>query len=191
MEIANPIWETCRDALFRRYIFTEVRKSEMTTSSVISGFSSHFPEIDLGEDDLASMGFSYCSISVFDHWLGEDEASENPLMSYSIASDSGVLEKYLEGEKEFLNFYSSLSDCGVICNRPGTLRKFESINSELEQIFVNSLREKRLMDVYFIGSGVRVIGRYDRTDLIIADTPEQLNSLRAKVVQFGLFVLPA
>jgi hypothetical protein len=156
---------------------------------VAQDFSEYFPELDLGEDDLASRGFSFCHISVFDHWLSEQEAADNPLMSYSIALDAGALEEYLQGEKKFLNFYSSLSTFGVVCNRPGPLRMFEASSPELEQIFVNSLREKRSMDVYFVGAGVRVIGRYDRTDLAISDSQEQLDSFLTKAHEFELFEL--
>lgn len=156
---------------------------------VATDFSEHFPELDLGEDDLASLGFSFCHISVFDRWLSEQEAAENPLMSYSIAQDAGALEGYLQGEQKFLSFYSSLSKYGVVCNRPRPLRMFEALTSELEQIFVSSLREKRSMDVYFKGAGVRVIGRYDRTDLVIADSQVQLNSFLPKAREFGLFEL--
>ncbi|MBP2489549.1 hypothetical protein R1538_13215 [Rhizobium leguminosarum] len=153
---------------------------------VKNDFAEHFPELDLGEDDLASLGFSFCHISVFDHWLSAQEAADNPFMSYSIALDAGELEGYLQGEHKLLKFYSSLSSLGVICNRPSPLRVFEAFTAELEQIMISSLREKRLMDLYFKVAGVRVIGRYDRTDLVIADSMKQLDSLRLKVREFGL-----
>ncbi|WP_146171864.1 hypothetical protein [Pseudoduganella armeniaca] len=156
---------------------------------VAKDISEHFPELDLGEDDLATLGFSFCHVSVFDHWLSEQEAADNPLMSYSIALNAGALEGYLQGERKFLNFYSSLSMFGVACNRPGPPRMFKTLTPELENIFVNSLREKRSMDVYFKEAEVRVIGRYDRTDLLIADSQEQLNFFLLKAHQFGLFAL--
>ena len=158
-------------------------------SMVVEDFIKHFPELDLGENDLASLGFSFCHISVFDHWLNEQEAADNLLMSYSIALDAGALDGYLQGEQKFLSFYSSLSTCGVVCNRPGPLRMFEALTPELQEIFVNSLREKRSMDLYFKGVGVRIMGRYDRTDLVIADSQEQLNSFLPKAHEFGLFEL--
>jgi len=156
---------------------------------IAKDLTEHFPELDLGEDDLASLGFSFSHISVFDHWLSEQEAADNPLMSYSIALDTGALEGYLQGEQKFLSFYMFLSTDGVVCNRPGPLRMIEALTPELEQIFVNSLREKRSMDVYFKGAGVRIIGRYDRTDLVIADSKEQLGSFLPQAHEFGLFEL--
>lgn len=152
-------------------------------------FASHFPALDLGEDDLVSLGYSFCHISVFDHWLNEHEAADNPIMSYSIALDSGEVDGYLQGEMRFLNLYSFLSSGGVMCSRPSPQRIFKEFTSELEQIFVNSLREKKLMDVYFKGAGVRIIGRYDRTDLVIADSPAHLKFLLSRVNEFGLFGL--
>jgi len=49
-------------------------------------------------------------ISVFDHWLDEVEADECKILCYSIAKDSDVLDEYLDSEKKFINFYTSLSD---------------------------------------------------------------------------------
>lgn len=155
----------------------------------MNDFAKYFPEIDLGVDDLVTLGLPFCHISVFDHWLSEHEAAESPFMSYSIALDSGGLEGYLKGEQKFLNLYSTLSRLGVVCNRPRPLRFFETLVAELEQVFTDSLREKRSMDVYFRGVGVRVIGRYDRTDLVIADSQEQLISFISKAYEFGLYEL--
>lgn len=153
------------------------------------GLEKYFRELDLGEDDLASLGLHICHISVFDHWLSEEEASKNPLMSYSIAIDAGASEEYFHGEQKFLKLYASLSAAGVLCNRPGPLQVFETFNFELERIFINSLREKRSMDVYFKEACVRVIGRYDRTDLVIADSQMHLDALRLRAKKFGLFQL--
>ncbi|UGQ48732.1 hypothetical protein [Massilia endophytica] len=152
-------------------------------------FAKHFPDIDLGEDDLDALGISYFHVSTFDHWLSEPEADDCQYLNYSITLDAGALEQYFVGEQRFLDFYSTLAVDGVICNRSGPLRVFETATSELREIFVNSLREKRLMDVYFCGAGVRIFGRYDRTDLVIADGPQQLEALRTKVANFGLSVL--
>ena len=46
------------------------------------------------------------------------------------------------------------------------------------------------MDVYFVDFAVRVMGGYDRTDLLIAETPQKLEPLLSHVSKFGLFVLP-
>ncbi|SHL51482.1 hypothetical protein SAMN05444272_0762 [Roseibium suaedae] len=110
-------------------------------------------------------------------------------MSYSIALDAGCLEEYMRGERKFLRFYSSLSGDGVICNRPGPLRRLEANSGLLEDVLVNSLREIRLMDVYFIGAGLRVLGGYDRTDLVIAECREKLVSFQRRANEFGLFHL--
>ncbi len=151
---------------------------------------AYFPELDLGECDLAAMGLAYANISVFDRWLSEGEAESNPLMSYSIAMDAGKLDDYLAGEHKFLSLYRVLGQRGVICNRPGPLRKFDRIDAQLEQILKGSLREKRFADVHFVDFGVRVIGGYDRTDLIVAESSELLDLLSPEVAKCGLFMLP-
>jgi hypothetical protein len=45
------------------------------------------------------------------------------------------------------------------------------------------------MDVYFEGYGARIKGAYDRTDVIIADSLEQLTTLEFEARRFGLFML--
>lgn len=155
----------------------------------LEDFSGYFPAFDLHEDELVQLGLSSCYVSIFDRWLSEQEAADSPLMSYSIALDAGCLEEYMRGERKFLRFYSSLSGDGVICNRPGPLRRLEANSGLLEDVLVNSLREIRLMDVYFIGAGLRVLGGYDRTDLVIAECREKLVSFQRRANEFGLFHL--
>ncbi|OBZ96469.1 hypothetical protein ADU59_07060 [Pararhizobium polonicum] len=136
------------------------------------------------------MGIAYAYISVFDHWLSEEEAGASPLMTYSLALQKGRLDDYLAGERKFLELYRMLGRHGTICNRPRPVRKFETVDVRLEKVMVDSLREKRLMDIYFSDFGVRVLGGYDRTDLLIAETLQKLELLLSQVNQFGLFVLP-
>ncbi|WP_222370199.1 hypothetical protein [Rhizobium leguminosarum] len=45
------------------------------------------------------------------------------------------------------------------------------------------------MDIYLEGYGVRILGNFDRTDVIIADTREQLDVLEAEIAKFGLHML--
>ncbi len=155
-----------------------------------NSLEAHFPELDFEEKDISEMGLAYASISVFDHWLSEEEAGASPLMSYSIALRAGKLDDYLVGEHKLLELYRMLGRHGAICNYPRPFRKFDIVDVELEKVLMSSLREQRLMDVYFADFGVRVMGGYDRTDLIIAESPKQLELLCSQVSKFGLFVLP-
>lgn len=154
-------------------------------------FDAHFPEIDLGVCDVSTLGLPHCFVSVFDHWLNEQEAETCKWMSYSIAAKSGNLGFYLQGENKFMELYETLGRHGVLCKHPRPLREFKKINAELEQVFLDSLRETRFMDVYFMGYGARILGGYDRTDMAVADSPERLVALSSEVSKSGLFLLPA
>ncbi|MBB2750051.1 UNVERIFIED_ORG: hypothetical protein GGI57_000724 [Rhizobium aethiopicum] len=154
-----------------------------------SSYKVHFPDLDVGEDDLNDGRFTYLNVSIFDHWLTEEEAEDSRIASYSIAKSNGKLDEYMGGEKKFLKLYRSLSKQGVICNRPGPLRRLEIVDKELNRVFVNSLREQHLMDVFFVNCKVRAFGRYDRTDLLIIEDAAFLSDLKEEIASAGLFVL--
>ncbi|WP_104662966.1 hypothetical protein [Ensifer adhaerens] len=154
-----------------------------------NSLDGYFPELDFGIDTLSSPDLHHINVSVFDHWLSQEEAADIPIMSYSIAHDEAMMASYLHGEEKFLRLYRSLSKQGVLCNSPTPARNFDEIDDEIEQIFVDSLREKRAMDVFFKSHELRVIGRYDRTDLFIARDPAFLVKIREEVAKAGLFVL--
>jgi hypothetical protein len=90
---------------------------------------------------------------------------------------------------KFLKLYRSLSNSGVICKYPGPLRRFDEGDLELESVMVSSLRETRFMDVYFIAERVRVVGWYDRTDLLLFESEVNLNAFQVKAREVGLFLL--
>ncbi|MBY5645879.1 hypothetical protein [Rhizobium leguminosarum] len=161
----------------------------MENPSGNSSYEVHFPDLDLGEDDLNDGRFKYLNISIFDHWLTEEEAEDSRITSYSIARSNGQLHEYMDGEKKFLKLYRSLSRQGVVCNRPGPLRRIDIADAELNQVFINSLREERLMDVFFVSCKVRALGRYDRTDLLIIEDAAFLIDLKEEIASVGLFVL--
>lgn len=147
----------------------------------------HFPEIDLIEGDLSAV--AHCNVSIFDHWLTADEC-DAAVMRFDDDLDGAKQVEYLGGENRFLRFYRHLAERGAVSNRDGSVVGFESMSSDLEAIIVASLREERLMDVYFCGLGVRVLGRYDRTDMVILDSADSLPALIEAVAGAGLFVLP-
>ncbi|MGO6749837.1 hypothetical protein ACC755_17840 [Rhizobium ruizarguesonis] len=161
----------------------------MKNSSNDISYQIHFPDLDLGEDDLNDGRFTYLNVSIFDHWLTEGEAGDSRIMSYSIARSSGKIDEYMDGEKKFLELYRSLSKRGVICNRPEPLRRLDIADEELNQIFLNSLREQRSMDVFFVSCKARALGRYDRTGLFIIEDAACLSALKEEIARAGLFIL--
>ncbi|MBB3465296.1 transposase [Rhizobium sp. BK377] len=71
--------------------------------------------------------------------------------------------------------------------RSGSTHSFRKlrISTQLRR----SLREARFMDIYLEGYGVRILGNYDRTDVIIAETCEQLDVLETEISRFDLHML--
>ncbi len=157
--------------------------------SLTRPLDAYFPEVEIGEVDPSSNGYVAVNVSLFDHWLTDDEADTSKTLCYGVAVDAGALDEYLEGERKFLDFYESLAVDGVICNRPAPLRLMNANDPEFREIVVASLREKKSMDVYFLSASVRIIGRYDRTDLALLERVTDLPAFGAKVRGAGLSIL--
>jgi hypothetical protein len=166
-----------------------VEQNIMATSESQIEYESYFPEIDFGSADLALTAYVYARVSIFDHWLTEQEADVNKILCYSLAVKEGATAEYFDGEMKFLKLYRSLSSSYVICKHPGPLRRLDLGDPELEHVIVNSLRENRFMDVYFIAERIRVVGCYDRTDLVLFENEGDLDAFHVKVKEAGLFLL--
>lgn len=105
------------------------------------------------------------SISIFDHWLSEVEADQSNIICYDISLKNNSLDEYLNGEEKFLNFYYQLFD-------EYSFKDNKKIDfDEYKATVIQSLREHRLMDIYFQNGRIRLQGGFDRTDqLFLANT---------------------
>jgi len=148
-----------------------------------------FPEIDFEKVNFSSLGYYSFSVSIFDHWLSENEFVECNTLCFSSAKKNGFLADYLEGENKFLSFYKYLTHSSVLSYQGNNILSFEKYNDNLEEIIINSLREKSLMDLFFLEMDLRVIGGYDRTDLFLLRDRSKLDGLKKIVNAHGLFVL--
>lgn len=103
-------------------------------------------------------------ISIFDHWLSEVEADQSNIICYDISLKNNSLDKYLNGEEKFLNFYSQLFD-------EYSFKDNKKIDFyEYKATIIQSLREQQLMDIYVQNGIIRLRGGFDRTDqLFLAD----------------------
>lgn len=129
-------------------------------------------------------------ISIFDHWLDHLEADECKVLNYSIAKISDVLDKYLESEKKFINFYTSLSD-QVYCFYKNSWQLFNTNSEEFEQILKKSLREERsdFFDIYYPNYSLRFKGGYDRTDMFLIEDVRFLSDLSRVIEMNKLFII--
>lgn len=154
-----------------------------------TSFEDYFPDLDFETPSLNAMGVAWANVSVFDHWLSEDEADSSFLLTYDVSLKTGHFGDYLAGEEKFLRLYRPLMLSGMICNYPPPLRALQRGDIVIEEIVRNSLREKRIMDAYFPSHGIRILGGYDRTDLVVADSAEQLSAVTLEAERLGLFIL--
>lgn len=148
----------------------------------------YFPEFGT-VNDLKPLGYVWTFVSVFDHWLSEADAETCPIMNYSSARSGNELTAYMAGEEQFRRFYAALAQQGCTCNHPGPRRSLVCPSQAFDDVIIASLREQRLMDVYFPGPKVRVVGGYDRTDIIIASTQAEIDALRPLKDSTGLHFL--
>jgi hypothetical protein len=128
-------------------------------------------------------------VSIFDHWLSLDEAEASAVMSHGGAKALGGLAGYMAGERKFLKFYRSLCVGGVWINDGRKLDFTPGYNLKSEKLFTHSLRDRRLMDVIFPESGVRVVGGYDRTDTVVPLAPGARETAAARAAEAGLHIL--
>ena len=154
-----------------------------------ASYIKHFPELYDDEGELNLSEDKLISLSIFNHWLSEEDAAICPIMNFAIAVEAGRLSEYLKGEISFLDFYYRLSEAGVVVNSALFPDVMSRDDPRLSAVFTESLRETRAMDAYFIGPQVRVVGGYDRTDLLILEDRCRRAQIEALAQDCGLFVL--
>jgi hypothetical protein len=173
-----------------RLVWVERRQCSLLAWDVIDA-SSAFPELENFEDaEFATHGYNPSWLSVFDHWLTEDEAGSSNLMSYSLAKKSGSIAIYLEQEERFVRFYADLlkGQDWRDANAPELLRTGLD-DGALEQIVRPSLRERERMDIYLCDRCLRIMGGYDRTDLFLFEDDAMIAQTEVLARGHGLFLL--
>jgi hypothetical protein len=122
-------------------------------------------------------------VSIFDHWLSELEADQSNIMCYNIALKNNSLDEYLDGEEKFLIFYSQLFD-------EYSFKDNKKIDfDEYKTTVIQSLREKRLMDIYVQNGRIRLQGGFDRTDQLFLANASLIPDIMKKLEMSKLHVL--
>jgi hypothetical protein len=148
-----------------------------------------FPNDIFEQGRMEELGYLPVNVSIFDHYLTEEEDRECKIMFYSQAIKAGTLDEYMVGERQFLALYSDLANEGAYVEWKDSYWLAEADDVAFVRLQVESLREKIHMDVYFIGPQIYVLGGHDRTDLFLLRNEEYLPELQRKVREFGLHVL--
>ena len=155
----------------------------------------HFPDLgSWSEQEVRSVGYHRCSVSVFDHWLTPEEASACSFLSYHDAVSAGLSEAYEAQELRFLSFYQTLFAGGVY-RRAGVGRTKTSAtfhqgwDRRLKKDVKRSLRDHRHMDVYIPALSLRIAGSWDRSDALLFENAELMPAVAALAVSHGLFII--
>jgi hypothetical protein len=155
----------------------------------------HLPELtEFTEHELQANGYTRRTVSVFDHWLTEDEAGECRLFTYKQAAASGRKATYLAQERRFIAFYKDLFADGAV-RRTSVGRCIVGIAShrrwdrKLKRAVIRSLREGGHLDAYIQSMKLRVIGGYDRSDALLFEDDLSLARVQALASAHGLFLI--
>lgn len=144
-----------------------------------------FPSLTSFDDaDLRALGYRILRISVFDHWLTEAEAAACPVISHGEALRRNALPAYEAGEAHFLGLYDGMALTGV-ADAEGPL-----CPATAARVIRDSLREVALMDIRFPELSLRVIGGWDRTDLLLLEPMADAGALTTRILRHGLYILP-
>ncbi|MDP9569730.1 UNVERIFIED_ORG: hypothetical protein J2W66_000190 [Agrobacterium larrymoorei] len=147
-----------------------------------------FDAYEPGGEDIALSGLPFFYVSVFDHWLTEDEAEVCRIFTYEQARDNEALHIYEAGERSFLSFYETLRVLSGVLANPERV-SVRSAGEDMEAIFIRSLREQSLMDICFTDLNLRAVGGFDRTDLMIFGDTTHVAKVEALARDAGLYVL--
>lgn len=153
--------------------------------------SCALPQLEtFDEAEFATHGYAPRWVSVFDRWLKEDEAGSSTVMSYRLAKESGSIASYLEQENRFVRFYAHLlaGEAWRDASAPNLLRS-DLDETALEEIVRPSLRERKLMDIYLCDRRLRIMGGYDRTDLLLFEDDAMIARVSSAAREHGLFLL--
>lgn len=153
-----------------------------------------FPILEeLSTEEFAKYGYVPRCVSIFDHWLTREEVENCGYMSFKEAMKSGLKELYLEQETRFLGFYRNLLSSGGVYRtdwRANLLAFHSAWDDGLAAIIRANLREERLFELYSDRFSLRIIGGYDRTDLLLFKSLGQIPAVMNLSTRHGLFLLP-
>jgi len=155
----------------------------------------HFPELNAFTDEaMRENGYTCRHVSVFDHFLTKDEASECGLFSYELAVANGLERIYLDQERRFLAFYKNLFAGGVIRrtqqgSRYIGIASHERWDRRLKRDVARSLRERGHMDVYVPAMRLRIMGGWDRTDALLFRDGSPQDKVEQLAADLGLFII--
>jgi hypothetical protein len=149
-----------------------------------------FPEIDWRLAEIEDLGYSPIRVSVFDHYLTEEERVASNITFHHKAKEASKLEEYSVGEGQFLSLYRELASEGAYIERDGSYWLAKADDVAFVRMLAERLREWGREQIYFIGPQIRLYGHDDRTDLLLLRSKDYLPKLEELVRHVGLHTLP-
>lgn len=152
---------------------------------------------DVDFDDKSSIDdlFIYFNASYFDHYLGSDEYSEEPVICFSdVGDDSEKKSVFLSIEKRFINLYSQLyelSNSRVSLVLDGCISEYVDFDVYSEALSL-TLKENPLYNFYFHDIGLYIMPGYDLTHTFYLMKPfvNILPELEGGIEKSELHILP-
>jgi hypothetical protein len=149
-----------------------------------------FPDHEFEKDELDELGYFPIKVSIFDHYLSDEEDRQCKILFYDQAVEAGKLEEYMIGEKQFLALYTDLAKEGAYVEWKDGYWSANATDVAFIRILTESLREMSRVEIYFVGPKIRVSGGHDRTEIFVLTDKGYLPELKRKVQSFGLHTLP-
>ena len=163
-----------------------------------------FPHFVLGETRLSDLGYFPICVSVFDHWLSNEECNASDILFYNEAVRKGKLDDYMVGENDFVAFYQRLARRGAYVHEDVTdqaghvLRdsywETDADDKDFIELLRERLREKRRLDtccIYFLEFEVRYLSGWDRTDILLLRNKDFLPAIEKIANEHDLHLLNA
>jgi len=139
---------------------------------------------------LRKQYYVHC-ISVFDHWLSEEEAAELIIFYKRKFNSKENKEKYYQYEQLFIKFYLYLFNNTKVYARFDRLYiSFDSKEEYLSHVLL-SVRERLFLKIILPEYHAIIDGGHDLTDILKVkkDYPEGLEAISKIVKDHGLYIL--
>lgn len=166
------------------------------TNFPILEYDELFPDEDdvdyISQKQKINEVYDMFSISVFDHWLSQEEYKKYPVMCYSDIKkkpeEYGFI--YRNYENKFIKFYTLLFDNCVICDQ-NMNNVYQTISHDTYlKLVKESIKEIKFHTFLVDSLGIMVHGNYDLTHIVHANKKSYNKEKFEKIVSdSGLFIL--
>lgn len=128
------------------------------------------------------------SVSIFDHFLSKEESDDCQIFNYLLAKEQGAIDKYLTGENNFINLYSSIADEVIIIDYNIADKLIQTNSAEFIEFITKGLRKESFF-LKYTNKNILVQGGYDRTDIWYINENSHTETLENLIKDNNLFLL--